>query len=87
MPVLVGALVLVDSDHRQCVSQASVAERPIALPPVNRSARMCEKCIELDKKIEHYQELSSWVLDQIALEGIRFLVAKYKADKKALHEN
>jgi hypothetical protein len=46
---------------------------------------MCEKCIELDKKIEHYEVLSNWVVDKYALEGIRFLVAKYHADKKALH--
>jgi hypothetical protein len=46
---------------------------------------MCEKCIELDKKIEHYRKLSIWVIDQSAREGISFLVAKYHADKKALH--
>ena len=46
---------------------------------------MCEKCVELDKKIEHYQQLSSWVLDETALEGIHLLIAKYTADKKALH--
>jgi hypothetical protein len=64
---------------------APVAERRRALPPVKGSSPMCEKCIELDKKIEHYQELSTWVIDQNAQEGIRFLVAKYHADKKALH--
>lgn len=46
---------------------------------------MCEKCTELDKKIEHYKKLSTWVLDQSAQEGIRFLIAKYHDDKKALH--
>jgi len=46
---------------------------------------MCEKCIELDRRIEHYQKLSSCVADQIAQEGIRFLIAKYCADKKAIH--
>lgn len=46
---------------------------------------MCEKCIELDRKIEHYRKLSTWVLDEPAQEGIRFLISKYVADKKALH--
>ena len=46
---------------------------------------MCEKCIELDKKIDHYQALSTWVTDKAALEGIRFLLAKYNTDKKVLH--
>lgn len=46
---------------------------------------MCEKCVELDKKIEHYQQLSSLVLDEMMLEGIHFLIAKYTAEKKALH--
>jgi hypothetical protein len=48
---------------------------------------MCEKCIELDRKIEHYRKLSTWVLDQNALEGIRFLIAKYSADKESLHSD
>jgi hypothetical protein len=49
------------------------------------SAPMCEKCTELDKKIEHYRQLSTWVLDQNTQEGIALLVAKYRADKRALH--
>jgi hypothetical protein len=46
---------------------------------------MCEKCVELDKKIEHYLQLSTLVLDQSAQRGISFLIAKYGDDKKALH--
>jgi hypothetical protein len=49
------------------------------------SALMCEKCTELDKKIEHYRQLSTWVLDQRTQEGIAILITKYCADKKALH--
>jgi hypothetical protein len=48
---------------------------------------MCETCIELDKKIDHYEVLSTLVTDKAALDGIRFLVAKYNADKKVLHPN
>ena len=46
---------------------------------------MCEKCVELDQKIEHYRQLSSRVLDERVIEGIRFLIAKFTAEKKALH--
>jgi hypothetical protein len=46
---------------------------------------MCEKCVELDKKIEHYRQLSNLVSDEKAQEAIRFLVAKYHHDKRALH--
>jgi hypothetical protein len=46
---------------------------------------MCDKCTELDKKIDRYEELSGWVIDKTALEGIHFLIAKYKAERKALH--
>jgi hypothetical protein len=46
---------------------------------------MCDKCTELNNKIAHYSRLSMMVLDENALDGIRFLVAKYCDDKKALH--
>ena len=46
---------------------------------------MCEKCVEVDRRIEHYQNLSSCVTDQIAQEGVRILIAKYRADRKAMH--
>jgi len=46
---------------------------------------MCEKCAELDGKIEHYQRIARWVTDKPTLEGIDILIAKYEADKKALH--
>ena len=45
---------------------------------------MCDKCTELDKKLDRYEELSGWGIDKTALEGIHFLIAKYKAEKKAL---
>jgi len=46
---------------------------------------MCDKCSELDKRIAHYERLALSVLDKGVVEGIHFLVAKYNADKKALH--
>jgi hypothetical protein len=46
---------------------------------------MCEKCVELDKKLAHYRQLAAWVVDQQALSGIRLIITKYEADKKAAH--
>jgi hypothetical protein len=28
---------------------------------------MCEKCVEIDEKIEHYQRLSSRITDQFSM--------------------
>lgn len=46
---------------------------------------MCEKCIELDEKIAHHRELAKKFSDKTFLEGISTLIAKYEAEKKALH--
>ena len=46
---------------------------------------MCDKCVELDGKIEHYQRLSSTITDQRTLDGIKELVERMKAQKTALH--
>ena len=63
-----------------------MAERPVALPPnLRREHAMCEKCAELDSKIEHYRQMARWITDPFTLEGIDILFKKYEADKKALH--
>lgn len=46
---------------------------------------MCEKCNELDRKIEHYQRLSRMLLDERMIEDLGALIEKYQADKRALH--
>jgi hypothetical protein len=46
---------------------------------------MCDKCVEIDGKIEHYQRLSSRFTDQRTLDGIKGLIASMKAQKAALH--
>ena len=46
---------------------------------------MCDKCAELDGKIEHYRLMAQWVSDRKTLDGIAVLLAKYAEDKKALH--
>ena len=46
---------------------------------------MCEKCKELDKKIEHYEKTVFSVNDQLTVDRIKALIAKLDAQKKALH--
>ena len=46
---------------------------------------MCEKCAELDSKIEHYQYMASRITDQQTLDGIKKLIERMKAQKAALH--
>jgi hypothetical protein len=46
---------------------------------------MCEKCVELDGKIEHYQRMASRMTDQAMLDGIKELTEQMKALKAAPH--
>jgi hypothetical protein len=46
---------------------------------------MCEKCVELDRKIEHYHRLASRFTDQALLAGVTELVERAEAEKAALH--
>jgi hypothetical protein len=65
------------------VIQYQVARLLPRLTKVGRA--MCEKCVEIDEKIEHYQRLSSGVTDQPTLDGIKELIAEMSARKAALH--
>ena len=46
---------------------------------------MCDKCIQLDKKIEHNERLASGMADELTLERIRESVQEMRAQKAALH--
>ena len=46
---------------------------------------MCDKCVELDGKIEHYHFMASRITDQAMLDGIKRLTADLQAQKAALH--
>ena len=46
---------------------------------------MCDKCVELDDKIEHYKRISASIGDQLTIDRIAELVAQMKAQKAALH--
>jgi hypothetical protein len=47
--------------------------------------KMCDKCVELDGKIEHYQRMASRIIDPAMLEGIKELIERMKAQKVTLH--
>ena len=49
------------------------------------SGVMCEQCKAIDKRIEHYREMPTHVIDQPMLDGISLLIVKLESDKKALH--
>jgi hypothetical protein len=47
---------------------------------------MCDKCFEIDRKIEHYRRLASQVMDDLMSEGIGKLVAELTLEKLGLHK-
>jgi 2-phospho-L-lactate transferase/gluconeogenesis factor (CofD/UPF0052 family) len=46
---------------------------------------MCNKCVELDKKIERYRLVSSSVDDKLTIDRIKGLIADLQAQKVTLH--
>jgi hypothetical protein len=46
---------------------------------------MCEQCVEIDKKVEHYRLLASRLTDQLTLDGIEQLIERMQTRKAALH--
>ena len=46
---------------------------------------MCDKCTELDRKIEHLQDLATRMLDQMTTDGIAKLIQKLLDQKAKLH--
>jgi hypothetical protein len=50
-----------------------------------RRRAVCEKCVQLDSKIEHYRLLASRVTDHPLLEAIKELIERMQAQQLALH--
>jgi hypothetical protein len=46
---------------------------------------MCDKCDELDKKIEHYSRILLSISDQITVERIEAMIGDLQAQKATLH--
>jgi hypothetical protein len=53
--------------------------------PRECGTHMCDKCIQLDKEIEHYERLASGITDRLTLDRIRESVREMRAQKAALH--
>jgi hypothetical protein len=49
------------------------------------SKAMCETCVEIDQKIEHYRRLSAGITDRPMLDEIKKLTERMQAQKAALH--
>jgi hypothetical protein len=46
---------------------------------------MCDKCVELDKRIERCRRLSSSLADQITIDRIKALIQELQTQKVELH--
>ena len=46
---------------------------------------MCDKCAELDGRIEHYRRIAASISDQLTISRIKELVAKLETQKAELH--
>lgn len=46
---------------------------------------MCEKCVELDRKIVRYRELLRRILDQVTIDRANELIAEMEAQKARVH--
>jgi hypothetical protein len=46
---------------------------------------MCEKCDEIDKKIERYRQVQRSILDQVTVDRAKEMVIELQAQKAALH--
>lgn len=46
---------------------------------------MCDKCGELDRKIEHYRQMLLSIGDQTTVERIKVLIGDLQAQKATLH--
>jgi hypothetical protein len=51
----------------------------------NAVAVMCEKCIELDKKLEQYRRVASSITDQLTIDRLSKLIEETLAEKARLH--
>jgi hypothetical protein len=53
--------------------------------PLRAEVPVCDKCVELDKKIEHYRTLVAQLHDPLTAERTAKLIETMEALKVALH--
>jgi hypothetical protein len=51
----------------------------------NAVAVMCDKCVELDKKLEQYRRIASSITDQLTIDRINKVIKDTIAEKARLH--
>jgi hypothetical protein len=51
----------------------------------NAEVPMCDKCVEIDERIEHYRSIATRVHDELTREGIAALIADLEAKKASFH--
>jgi hypothetical protein len=61
-------------DDRECACSRLIAVSP-----------MCEKCHELDGRIEQNERISSRIGDQLTVDRIKVLVAELRTQRSGLH--
>jgi hypothetical protein len=54
-------------------------------PRHKAALKVCDKCDELDKKIEHYGLMLLSIGDQVTVDRIKELIAALQAQKATLH--
>jgi hypothetical protein len=46
---------------------------------------MCEKCREIDARVEHYRQLAAHLTDRQTLDAIQRIINELEQEKVALH--
>ena len=46
---------------------------------------MCDKCVALDRKIDHYEQMLISIGDRVTVERLKALIADLQAQKATLH--
>jgi hypothetical protein len=55
------------------------------LTRANAVAVMCEKCVELDKRLEQYRRLAASITDQLTIDRLNKAIKDTVAEKAKLH--
>jgi hypothetical protein len=48
---------------------------------------VCDRCNQIDDRIQHYEDLAKFVTDRAALESLARLISDLKAERQNLHPN
>ena len=57
----------------------------VGLTHGQKEKSMCEKCVEIDRRIDHYRWLAKQLNDNCTIQGIYELIEQHEAEKRSLH--